>query len=376
MKIIYITTSTTNTEIELAIKNDCRRYNPSNQNFHHALIRAFACNYNVEVISSAKCFDKNKNFEIEDYINYNFLKYSNYKFLKIFSLKKSLNDLLTNIYKNDANLILVIDAMNVRLSYSALKIAKKLHLTTIGIISDHPYMLNNVSKAYQKSIINLFKKYDAYIFLTENLNKEFNLKNKPFIIINGIYSNNKANHIKIKTPYFFFSGALYEKYGVKTLINAFLQTANDYNLIIAGDGELKNYIVKKSIRVKRLQYVGVLPQNELQTYQESAIANINPRPFTKKMDAFCIPSKMFEYLASGSIVISTYHSLLYKDFKPCVLWCEDNENSLIETIDQACDLDKATRKRMIKYASNVINKKYSLNTVAKNLDAFIKKLKI
>ena len=73
MRIIYVTTSITGYDFEKAVKEINFNSNPSNQNFHHALIRACASYMNVDVVSSANAllFFK-KDTVSEDYIKYHY----------------------------------------------------------------------------------------------------------------------------------------------------------------------------------------------------------------------------------------------------------------------------------------------------------------
>lgn len=374
MKIAYLTTSTTNIEIKNILQNDLLSFNPSNQNFHHSLIRAFASNYKVEVVTTTK-HSENKTIEYEDYIPYHYVTYKHTHLLKKISLQKQIFAKLQEIYEKDHNLLIVVDAMNISLGTAGLKFAKKYNLPTIGIVSDNPHLLSHVSKIYQKVVESNFKKFANYIFLTKGLADSFNPQKKPFTIIDGIFMKNEKAINKIHYPYFFFGGALYEKYGVKALVHAFLKTQNDCSLVIAGDGPLKDYLIHKSIRIKRINYVGVLPQNELQYYQNNAIANINPRPFNKDMDKYCIPSKVFEYAASNSVCISTYHSHLYKMFGSSILWCKDSEAELQVAIEKVYNMSESERKKLSNRAHQIINKNYSINVIAKKISDFVDKIK-
>ncbi len=374
MKIIYLTTSTTNVEIKNILQNKLISFNPSNQNFHHSLIRAFASNFNLEVVTTTP-HSENKLVEYEDYIPYHHITYKHSHLFKKISLQKQIMIKLKEIYQQDSNLLIVIDAMNVSLGTAGLKFAKKYNLPTIGIISDNPHLLSHVSKIYQKVVESNFKKFTNYIFLTKGLAETFNSQKKPYLIIDGIFMKNEKATNKIHYPYFFFGGALYEKYGVKALIHAFLNTANDCSLVIAGDGPLKDYLVHKSIRIKRINYVGVLSQCELQYYQNNAIATINPRPFNKEMDKYCIPSKVFEYAASNSVCISTYHSHLYKMFGSSIFWCKDSEEELKSAIEKVYNMSESERKKMSNRAHQIINKNYSINAVARKISDFIDKIK-
>lgn len=383
MKIIYLTTASTNNDYETIINNCFDISNPSNQNFHNALIRAFGCFHNVEVVSSSLInSEKLINPSLrhskahENHICFNYLPIQNGRLKKYITIKKSLTKFLMNQLKTygSKEILLVIDAMNLTLSSVGQKFAKKHHIKTLGIISDNPNLISNLPHRNKEMLLKLFGTYDYYLCLNENLNELANKKNKPYLIVNGIYNKANTQNIKEKQKYFFFGGALYEKYGVKTLIHAFLNTGGDYRLLIAGDGPLKEYVVKKATRTRRITYLGTISQTSLQSYEDNSIANINPRPLTKDFDAYCIPSKVIEYATSKSVTISTHHSILYKTFGSSIIWSKDDEKSLTETIEKVAEMSKIERNKIIIRANNIAEKTYSINKVSLLIKDFLKKV--
>ena len=376
MKVIYVTTSITSFDFEEAIKEVNFKSNPSNQNFHHALIRAFASFYDVSVLSSANALnDINKTTEIEDYIPYSYLPYDRHSLLKYFHIKKALKNKLIEEYNTSNDFILVVDAMNVTLCDACLEFKKKHKVKIIGVITDNPNFISNAKKTYIKKVLQNAHKFDAYICLSESLNTLTNIKRKPFIIIDGIFEKKDSMKVSSKEPYMFFGGALYEKYGVKTLIDAFLEADTNYKLLIAGNGPMQEYVAKKAIRnYRNITYLGTLSQKELQSYQNLAVANINPRPFDKEMDKYCIPSKVFEYAASNAITISTYHSRLNKIFGSSIIWIDDNKTSMTNAIEKVAKMSKEEKSKKISRAHNIIKKNYTISEIGKKIDSLIKNI--
>ncbi len=373
MKIIYLTTSSTNIDYETILKNCLERPNPSNQNFHNALIHAFACHFNVEVfstslINSNKLLDNSLKHttSFENHICYNYLSIHENKLKNYLNIKKELTKKLkiqlSNTNKNQ--ILLVIDAMNYTLSRIGQIFAKKYKLKTLGIITDNPNLISNLSSNGKKLLLKSFANFNYYICLNENLNLLANKHNKPHIIINGVYNKTTNSKIKQFPGYFFFGGSLYEKYGIKNLIHGFLNTVGESKLLIAGDGPLKNYVVNKSIKNRRIVYLGTISQTTLQSYENHAIANINPRPFTKDLDTYCIPSKVIEYAASNALTISTHHSLLHKVFGSSIIWIEDDEKSLTEAIENIVNMSQEERKLKIFDANSIAYKNFSVDSVA------------
>lgn len=378
MRIIYVTTSITSFDFEKAVKEINFNSNPSNQNFHHALIRACASYMNVDVLSSANAFlSLEKDVVSEDYIKYYYIKSRKNRFLHYFSLKHNLVSKLKQLIGKDKDVMIIVDGMNITLTNACLYFAKKHLIKIIGIFTDNPNMLSNVKKVYIKKTLQNAAKFDGYICLTKALNELVNVNKKPFTIIDGIFEKKEPinGHLVTKDPYIFFGGSLYSKYGVKTLINAFLNSDIDAKLLIAGAGPLQEYIVKKSIRSHHLIiYLSTLSQNELQHYQNHATININPRPFTKEMDEYCIPSKVFEYAGSNAITISTYHTRLKEIFGDSIIWVKDNEFDIAEAMEKVFAMTNEEKEKIINSAHEVINKNYTISEVGKKIVDLIKNI--
>lgn len=76
-------------------------------------------------------------------------------------------------------------------------------------------------------------------------------------------------------PFFLFVGRLEEIKGVQNLIPVFQKQAN-FDLLIAGDGEYKNALVKQAVNAPNIKFLGRLSQNQLQNLYQTAVAVIVP----------------------------------------------------------------------------------------------------
>ena len=135
---------------------------------------------------------------------------------------------------------IICDPLNLSVSIAALIIGKTFNVKSIAIVTDLPdYMEhysvkketfpgNVFSKCYSR-ICNFFmKRYDSYILLTEQMNELVNPYRKSYIVIEGLVDSNMRNipnvlEDKYKEKIVIYAGALYEKYGVKKLIEAFME---------------------------------------------------------------------------------------------------------------------------------------------------------
>ena len=133
-----------------------------------------------------------------------------------------------------------------------------------------------------------------------------NLKS-PYVVIEGISTNNfefiDADKSKLKTA--LYSGSLSKEYGVLDLINAFRRLPNeDYRLIICGSGDIESEIKEICKEDKRIEFMGLLKRKEVLKLQKSSTVLVNPRANNFSFTKFSFPSKIMEYMSSGTPVLA------------------------------------------------------------------------
>lgn len=195
-------------------------------------------------------------------------------------------------------------------------ICKKLFKTikTTIIIPDLPeYMdlseeksnIKNMLKKIDITISNkLIKNFDNYVVLTKYMIDKLNINEKDAVIIEGI-SNSTAIKNKIKSnkdmKSILYTGTLNKAYGIMELLKAFSKIKNsNYELWICGEGEAKEDIINMSKIDKRIKYFGLLKRSEVLQIQSEADVLINPRKAEGEFTKYSFPSKLMEYMASGT----------------------------------------------------------------------------
>ena len=126
---------------------------------------------------------------------------------------------IKDIIKNKNN-IFICDILNFSTTMATFIVCKLFKKKCIAIVTDRPIdLVKN-----ENIITKLQCKFDAYIFLTEYMNENININNKPYVIIEGIVDNinkEEKNIKKYKKKVCLYAGGLYEKYGLKILVDAF-----------------------------------------------------------------------------------------------------------------------------------------------------------
>lgn len=384
MKIIYITTAINQTDYHEYTKLWTKAPNPSNQNFHNKLIRSLAINNELQVISirpfskrfcylrslkKATCEEKN--------ITWNYLTIKRNKFSKIATVTKESKAILKTL--NLENTIILTDTINPLCIRTANMLAKISNLPLIGICTDSPSNISGTNRAYTLYLLKQSSKCNGFIALTADLNDLFNPNNKPSTILEGVVESAKkdVDLMGEKNPYFFFAGALLEKYGVYNLIEAFKKiNKSGVELYICGHSGNQSKILQAIKENKNIHYLGTLPVQNVLQYEMYALANINPRPFSIDLDKLSIPSKTLEYLSSGAPTISVKNSKLQKHFEDLAIWTKSGSvDDLYQAMLKVLDLTKKERKELGKAAKEKVQELYSLDSVNKKLNVFLSTFK-
>jgi len=151
------------------------------------------------------------------------------------------------------------------------------------------------------------------------------LENKPNLVIEGIIDT--GLHLKMyegkREKAILYSGTLNYKYGIKEILDSFMMIKNNsIEFWICGAGEAEKDIVNASKIDPRIKYFGILDWSKLAILQQRARFLINPRQNIGAYTKYSFPSKLMEYLASGTPVIAYKLDGIPEEYFPYIYWLE------------------------------------------------------
>ena len=354
--------------------------NPSNQNFYSKLIRALGLNNTVSVVSLRPLvrgmFKKNSlesDFDIDGNIKFYYAADKATKLYKLFgeagSVEKTAKLAIEDFQSND--FIIVTDTLRLNLLKAAKKIAKRYEVPIVGMLTDNPFNLSSGSSFTKNYIVNEGSSLDGYLSLSPGLVNVYN-PNVPYYIFEGLVCEETDGKKDPIFNYFYFGGSLYERYGVKTLVDAFHKSNIKNKLVIAGSGPLDKYIEQMAQDDYRILYLSQLSKDKNIAYMRNSIANINPRPLDRQLDEESVPSKLLEYLSIGNPVISTKFPRIYATFKDDVTWIEGNDVDSMKVTLESYDVNN--QEQYMKKAATARRKIfefYGLNVQAESINHFL-----
>lgn len=300
------------------------------QKFFRLLIEGLAKNDNcdIEVLSALPVSASTVNRYVFPYrtettiekIKYHHIAFLNGRLMRYLTVFVSAYKFMRKWIKDKQtkNTWIIVDPLCPIVAIPARVVAQKKGINVAAVITDIPTLATNM-KENKESIIKrkltaLYQKisnrdlmsYDAYIPLTESINEEINVRQKPYCIVEGV-ADIKDNQISdVHDNYLMYAGGVYEKYGVKTLVEAFLDLqCKDVELHIFGDGSYVDELKKICEQHSQVKYMGCVLPKEVVGYEKRALLLVNPRPCDEEFAKYSFPSKIMEYLLSGTAVVSS-----------------------------------------------------------------------
>lgn len=195
----------------------------------------------------------------------------------------------------------------------------------------------------------LLREYDYFGFLTKYMADAVGVQNKPWTVIEGIYSNDTKSMDKVpltdNKKVIFYAGAIESEYGLAHLLDSFeMIIDSDYVLEIAGGGGYVETVKEIETRDNRVRYLGFLTPSEVKKHQENATILVNPRQSTHEYIKYSFPSKNMECLASGKPYVA--HKLVCnpEEYDRYIQYpVDESDKSFSEKIMEICSLSKEER---------------------------------
>ena len=245
----------------------------------------------------------------------------------------------------------------VELSTPVLFAKKFKRFSTLCIVADIPTTIPTTYSKFKKWVrkkeikryCNNLKKYDGLVVLNKEVINNFCF-NGPYYVMNGGVSNYELQEASFLPPELhdndsiLFSGALEEYNGILTLINAFNTIKNKkIKLFIAGDGSLKEFVENEASKNPNIVFLGYLTHEDILNWQKKVGLLINPRPIDSFSMRLSFPSKLFEYMLSGTPVMSTKHNELVGKYEDILFLTNDDIVSIASSLDYFFKLDYKKR---------------------------------
>ncbi|MBC7490361.1 MAG: glycosyltransferase [Glaciimonas sp.] len=222
---------------------------------------------------------------------------------------------------------------------------------------------------------------DGASFICYAMRSQFPMLEKKSVVIDGIVElqvvPNCGSQLE-KSKYLdkiiiLYTGALVESYGVRLLLETVRYLPKEFQIWIAGAGELSGEVGRAAAANSQLRYLGLLSVQELSSIYGVTSLLINPRLLEEDFVKFSFPSKLLEYLVSGIPVLTSRLPSIQIDLIPYLSFIDDLTAQGIASCIQSTCLDGYARSLEIavsarKYVSDTRSPKNQIKKLLLLMD--------
>lgn len=258
--------------------------------------------------------------EVEDGISYKYIPFVNIPFIKHLGVfLYSFFYVLFWSIGNRKDRTVMCDVLCISASCGALLASKCCGLKSVAVVTDiYDQIVGNNLKGIHKFIKRVAgyvnRKYvgafSHYVLLTEAMNEVVNPKHRPYTVMEALCDISdlrySASVVKSYPKVIMYAGGLEERYGLKTLVEAFMSIKDDtIQLHLYGSGTYVSELQQTIKCDQRIKFWGVRSNDEIVKAEMKATLLVNPRFSTEEFTKYSFPSKNMEYMVSGTPVLTT-----------------------------------------------------------------------
>lgn len=229
----------------------------------------------------------------------------------------------------------------------------------------------------------LSKKFDCFAFLTKDMAYALKVENKPFVVMEGMYTvpcKNEAVSDLIEvsdSKIIFYAGSLREEYGILHLIKAFEMIDDpSFRLYLAGGGGTEKYIKERAEKDNRINFLGYITPQEVEIWQRKAAVLVSPRVSEgNEFVKYSFPSKTFECLASGKPYIAHKLPCDPPEYADYIQYADDeSDEALARKIIEICSLSQNERNAIGTKAKKFIEEEKNPAVMTKRIVEMLDKI--
>lgn len=172
-----------------------------------------------------------------------------------------------------------------------------------------PWMRRRVARLYRSIAGLLERSADGYVVFSEGMLRRLSLVKSRSLVMEGILDAQSLPSMDVhgpRTRAVAHAGTLDGLYGIRTILDVFSRIEDpELELWLIGSGDMDDEIKLASRADPRIKQFGLVSREELFGLLSKASLLINFRNPDDSYTDLSFPSKLFEYLASATPVLST-----------------------------------------------------------------------
>lgn len=212
-------------------------------------------------------------------------------------------------------------------------------MTVVAIVPDLPELMityrqdySGVRAMFNKMDMQISMQFrqcvDGFVELSRYMEPFANPEGKPYALMDGLCDLSVLERIEakpmLKGRFVLYAGKVSSTFGVDKLTTAFLEAElNNCSLVVCGDGDYVPELRKIAKKNSNIIFLGVQPHEYVVGLEKGAMLLVEPRPSDTEIAKMSFPSKIIEYMASGTPVLVTNIPSIGDEYKEYQYRIED-----------------------------------------------------
>lgn len=345
------------------------------QKFDRLMIKGFLNNgYSVQCISYlSEINGLDDYFEInEENCHFSIIN-NNSKTNYLSIIKKSYKKTRLLLQENQDSIVLC-NILNISVSLGAVLAAKNCGNRVVGFITDMPIHMFGKFSVYKMIADFIIYQCTDLIFLTQQMSVKYRKNCKHYSIVEGLSDFSDQKNIEIKNDSYnpknikkrrilMYAGSLHKRYGIEMLVQAFCKISKEnVELHIYGKGDFEMELQKFLAINKNIRYFGVVPNNKIVLAEKEVDLLINPRTSEGEYTKYSFPSKIIEYMTSGTPVLMNMLPGIPDEYREyCYCFESETIEGYTDTLEHILSMDIKSLQIKGKKAQSFVyeNKNYT-----------------
>lgn len=281
-----------------------------------------------------------KEEQLEGGIPVRWIPFINLPFLKQWTIRRNATKALKawlKAHRDEKDKVVLMYSIYPPYSAPALRLCRRYGCHLSVVIADLPEYMYTWKQS--KGLRGLYARHlsrqmlalqggcDSYVLFTEKMAARMGVSHKPYMVSEGLSDvslfDGLADTEKHAKKTIVYAGNLSRLYGIRSLVDGFMQLTGDYELHLYGAGGDADYVQACAEKDPRIRYFGRVPRNTvLPALKKAHLIAIN-KPTADDYSNYSFSSKILECMASGTPVLTTRVGGMPPEYYDYVYFIED-----------------------------------------------------
>ena len=297
---------------------------------------------------------------IENNIRTHWVPFINIQGLKQLTIKKNVEKLLEQWLQENKDVkdkVVLMYSIYPPYTEPAVRLCKEYGCHLSAVITDLPeymYSWKNMkgirgwySQRLSEKMLALQGQCDSYILFTKPMAAKMGIEDKPHMVSEGFCDASIFDDIPEQEKYprktIVYGGNLSRLYGIQNLVKGFMQTDLDAELHLYGAGGDAAFIEECAKQDSRIRFFGRVDRKTLLTALKRAHLLVVNKPTSNDYSKYSFSSKILEYMASGTPVLTTKVGGMPEDYYPYFYFIDDETpQGIAKAIENVLALSEET----------------------------------